>query len=376
MDEMVVKGKEANAEEFVSGYLPGKRSLILARIAAAIFGALWLYDGFFKFWNNLYLYMPSQIQAAGVGQPAFLSGWFSFWYHLIASNPMLFTWGTGVLELSLGFALITGFLRKIAYFGGILLALLIWAVPEGFGGPYGTGSLVTGAANIYALSFVVLIAMNATFGPDIWTLDALIEKKHVRWASVAEIRRSRNRAVRFFVRHQMGISRSAAILLGIVFAVETYLAVAFNAPSSLKSTLEGAAAGQPAFLSGWYSFWISQVSAAPYFYYDLIVAVELLLSISLLFGIARKVAYIGGIVYALLEWSTLKAFGGPISAGYTDAGQVIMAIIFILFLALNAVHGTDPYTVDAKIEKRFPWWSKVAEMSPPLSGKLATLQRS
>ncbi len=276
---------------------------------------------------------------------------------------MLFTWGTGILELSLGVALIAGFARKIAYAGGILLAILIWAVPEGFGGPYGPGSLVTGAANIYALSFVVLIAMNATFGPDIWTLDSLIEKRYGRWGLVAEIRMSRARVAQFFAKHQMGLSRSAGIILGIVFAVETYLAIAFNTPISLRSTLEGASAGQPAYLSGWYSFWIAQVTAVPLLYYGLIVAVELLLAVSLILGIARKTAYIGGMIYSLMEWSTLKAFGGPISAGYTDAGQVIMAIIFLLFLALNAVHGSDPYTLDAHIERKFPGWRRIAEMS-------------
>ncbi len=113
-----------------------KSGLILARISAIAFGILWAWDGYFKFAMNLYTYMDAAVQAAGVGQPAYLNGWFSFWYHLVAWDPMLFTWAVGVMELLLAFALIFGFARKFAYFGGIALSLIIWTVPEGFGGPY------------------------------------------------------------------------------------------------------------------------------------------------------------------------------------------------------------------------------------------------
>ncbi len=341
-----------------------KRSgLILARISAIAFGILWAWDGYFKFAMNLYVYMPAAIQSAGVGQPAYLSGWFSFWYHLVAWDPMLFTWSVGVMELLLAFALILGFARKLAYFGGIALSLIIWTVPEGFGGPYGPGSLVLGAAHVYAIAFLVLIALNATFGPDIYTLDAHISRKYASWRRIAEIRSNGGASPNWFGRNSMKLSRFAAILFGLVFAGETYLVFAYNTPSTIVSAIKGAASGQPAYISGWYSFWISQVTAAPAFYYYLIGAVELLLAFSLLMGFARKAGYIGGMIYALMEWATLKAFGGPISAGYTDAGQVITAIVFLIFLALNAAHGTDPYTLDARIEKKFPFWRRVAEMA-------------
>jgi uncharacterized membrane protein YphA (DoxX/SURF4 family) len=341
-----------------------REGLLLARISAIVFGMLWIYDGFFKFWNNLYIYMPSAIENAGVGQPSYLNGWFSFWYHIVAANPMLFTWLTGILELSLGFALVAGFARKIAYFGGIILALIIWSVPEGFGGPYGPGSLVTGSADIYAISFLLLIALNATFGPDIYTLDRLIEGKYKIWSKIAEIRSgSRGSKFGFFGTNAMKISRLSAILLGVVFAAETYMAVSYNTPSSLKTTLIGASSGQPAYLNGWYSFWISQVSAAPLVYYYTIIIAEFLIALALLFGFARKTAYVGGMIYSALEWSTLRAFGGPITAGYTDADQIVVTIAFLILLSLNAVHGTDPYTIDARIERKMGFWYRVAEMS-------------
>ena len=340
-----------------------KSGLILARVSAIAFGILWAWDGYFKFAMNLYTYMPSAVQAAGVGQPAYLNGWFSFWYNLVAWNPMLFTWTVGVMELFLAFALIFGFARKVAYLGGIILSLIIWTVPEGFGGPYGSGSLVLGAAHVYAIAFLVLIALNATFGPDIYTIDAYIGRKYNSWKRISEIRPNGNASSSWFGRNSMKLSRFAAVLFGLVFAGETYLVFAFNTPSNIVSAIKGAASGQPAYIGGWYSFWISQVTAAPAFYYYLIGAIELLLAFSLIMGFARKAGYIGGLIYAMMEWATLKAFGGPISAGYTDAGQVITAIVFLIFLALNAAHGTDPYTLDAGIERKFPFWRRIAEMA-------------
>ena len=64
----------------------------------------------------------------------------------------------------LGLALIFGFIKKIAYSLGIVLSLLIWSIPEGFGGPYGPSSTDVGTAVIYAIVFIALILINADLG--------------------------------------------------------------------------------------------------------------------------------------------------------------------------------------------------------------------
>ncbi|MCL5437421.1 MAG: hypothetical protein M1417_01835 [Candidatus Thermoplasmatota archaeon] len=64
-------GEQTVARENGNGQSGVRRNaLFLSRMSALVFGILWAYDGFFKFWNNLYVYMPSAIQGAGVGQPA------------------------------------------------------------------------------------------------------------------------------------------------------------------------------------------------------------------------------------------------------------------------------------------------------------------
>jgi len=93
-----------------------------------------------------------------------------------------------VLEIALGIALVLGFMRKIAYAGGVVLALLIWAVPEGFGEPCqaGSGGTDIGTGVIYPIAFLGLIVINATYGPSRFSLDNLIERRFPRWAKVAE----------------------------------------------------------------------------------------------------------------------------------------------------------------------------------------------
>jgi uncharacterized membrane protein YphA (DoxX/SURF4 family) len=94
----------------------------------------------------------------------------------------------GTFEILLGLGLIFGFMRKIAYSGGVILALLIWAVPEGFGGSYASGSGTTdiGTGIIYAIAFLGLIVISATYGPSRFSLDYYIERRFPGWARLAE----------------------------------------------------------------------------------------------------------------------------------------------------------------------------------------------
>jgi uncharacterized membrane protein YphA (DoxX/SURF4 family) len=153
-----------------------------------VFGLVWVIDGALKFTSGFVSGFPGAVQTASGNAPAWLSGWYGFWVPQANANPALIVYTVGILELVLGLALLAGFLRKIAYVGGVALSLLIWAVPEGFGGPYGSGAGGTdvGTGVIYALVFVGLIIINSTFGASRWSLDALIERHWPRWGRIAE----------------------------------------------------------------------------------------------------------------------------------------------------------------------------------------------
>ncbi len=154
-----------------------------------IFGLVWLVDGSLKFAPGLVAQFPHMVSAAGHGQPGWLHPWFSFWASQAAAHPAFWVYTTGTLELALAFGLIVGFVRKAAYLGGIVLSLLIWGVPEGFAGPYGPGATDIGTGIVYALLFIALILLNASFGPSRWSLDYYIEERWPRWGAVAEFQK-------------------------------------------------------------------------------------------------------------------------------------------------------------------------------------------
>ena len=155
-----------------------------------LFGIIWGIDGALKFSPGLVSAFPEMVSNAAHGQPAWLSGWFSFWQAQVSANPALWVYSTGALELAIAAALVLGFLRKLAYTGGILVSLVIWAVPEGFGGPYGPGSTDIGTGIIYAMVFLMLIVINASHGPSVWSLDYHIERRWPWWARLSEVRSS------------------------------------------------------------------------------------------------------------------------------------------------------------------------------------------
>jgi uncharacterized membrane protein YphA (DoxX/SURF4 family) len=153
-----------------------------------VFGVVWAIDGALKFQPGFADSLPQMISDAGQGQPGWLQPWFAFWSQTVSGNPAFFTTTIGLFELAVAVALLVGFMRKVAYTGGIFLSLIIWSVPEGFGGPYGPGSTDIGTGVIYAFVFLLLMVINATFGPSRWSLDFAIERRWPAWKKIAEIR--------------------------------------------------------------------------------------------------------------------------------------------------------------------------------------------
>ena len=177
----------AHAQERVDSWIVRHLGLLKSSLRI-LFGVFWAIDGALKFQPGLISNFPQMVTGAGQGQPAWLSGWFTFWASQASAHPTLLVYGTGILELALAFSLLFGFLRKVAYTGGIVLSLFIWAVPEGFGGPYGPGSTDIGTGIVYAIAFLLLMALNATYGPSKLSLDYLIERRWPGWQRYAEIR--------------------------------------------------------------------------------------------------------------------------------------------------------------------------------------------
>lgn len=160
----------------------------ISRVSAIVFGIIWGIDGILKFQPGLVGAFPSMISSVALGQPSFLAGWFSFWLGVATTNSAFLVYLIGMFELALSFSLIFGFMRKVSYGGGFFLSLLIWAVPEGFGGPYGPGATDIGTGIIYAMAFLFLAVLSATHNSNLYTLDHKIEKRIKWWKLIAEIK--------------------------------------------------------------------------------------------------------------------------------------------------------------------------------------------
>lgn len=152
--------------------------------ARILFGLIWAIDGSFKFRAGF----VSSFSVPSSTSPSWLNPWFSFWSGQVGAHTAAWVYMTGSFEIALGLALIFGFLRKIAYTLGIVLSLLIWAVPEGFGTPYGPSSTDIGTGAVYAMALLFLLIFDAAFGPGRFSLDGALARRFPRWARFSDVR--------------------------------------------------------------------------------------------------------------------------------------------------------------------------------------------
>jgi thiosulfate dehydrogenase (quinone) large subunit len=144
------------------------RSIAFLRIA---FGIVWAIDAWLKWQPAFINSFSDQITSAQKDQPQGVQNWISFWAHIVSSNPHFFAYLTAVIETGLALFLLLGLLTNLTCLIGIIWSLGIWAIPEGFGGPYTPGqSTDIGTAILYALMFAVLFAISAGryYGLDQW----------------------------------------------------------------------------------------------------------------------------------------------------------------------------------------------------------------
>lgn len=152
--------------------MPGEKSFAVLRIA---FGFVWLIDAVLK-WSPAFLDNFTGYLAEGAqGQPALVQAWIDLWMRGVSFDPHLVAVVVAVGESAIALGLIFGFFTRTALLGGTLLALVIWATAEGFGGPYVAGSTDIGAGIIYVLLFAALWAGKCWRR---YSLDARLQGQH------------------------------------------------------------------------------------------------------------------------------------------------------------------------------------------------------
>lgn len=137
------------------------RAKVLAFLRVA-FGCVWAVAAWLKWQPQFQNSFVSQVASAKAGQPSVIQAWITWWENLVSINPLLFARLEASIETALAVCLILGVLSNLTNIMGLLLALGIWAVPEGFGGPYIPGqSTDVGTALPYALFFGMLLLTSA-----------------------------------------------------------------------------------------------------------------------------------------------------------------------------------------------------------------------
>jgi len=126
-----------------------------------LFGFVWLIDAFFKGQPGFRAGFAASIQGVQSGQPGFIRTWIGVWASLATHTGQLLPDIIAITETALALALILGIVRRPVYVVGAVYALFVWAVGEGFGGPYVLGTTTdVGTGIIYAFVFASLFAMD------------------------------------------------------------------------------------------------------------------------------------------------------------------------------------------------------------------------
>ena len=159
------------------------------RVAALriVFGVIWLIDAGLKMNHVFVNEFKADFTEGAAGQPGWLHWWFRFWTHVINTSPSTFAYITIVLETVIGLSLVFGFARRSGYIIGFLFSMAIWAIPEGFGGPYSMSSTDIAQGIIYALVFAALYGLDSALNSrPAWSVDETIEHRFSWWRPIAE----------------------------------------------------------------------------------------------------------------------------------------------------------------------------------------------
>lgn len=165
------------------------------------------------------------------------------------------------------------------------------------------------------------------------------------------------------VRHTQSIARLMEIAFGLTWGIDAASKFNPSYASMFSQSVLAAAHGQPQWLAGWFSFWAMVTTSNPAFYASLLAVLEVMLAISLIFGLLRKIGYGGGAILSLIIWSVPQGLGGLYGPSFTDIGTGLICVFVFVFLALiNATYGRNKYTVDYLIEKHVKVWEAISEV--------------
>jgi thiosulfate dehydrogenase (quinone) large subunit len=151
-----------------------------------LFGAAWGIDAGLKWLPGFRHNFLPMLHDTAQGQPSWLHWWFHTWIVVQSQAPGLFVTLTALVETALSLVLLLGVARRAGYVLGIGWSLIVWAVAEGFGGPYMSGSTDIGCCIMYALLFGALLVFAPSAENERFCLDRALVTRWSWWRTVAE----------------------------------------------------------------------------------------------------------------------------------------------------------------------------------------------
>lgn len=158
------------------------------------------------------------------------------------------------------------------------------------------------------------------------------------------------------------------VAFGVVWLIDAYLKWQPAFISGYAANVADGAKGQPGWLRPWFHFWRHLVGLDPHLLAYGTAVVETLIAAGLILGVARRLVYVGGIVWSIGIWTIPEGFGGSFLAGATDIGTAIMyALVFAVLYTLETLPtATGAWSLDHRIERLAPWWRTLAEPGAPI----------
>ncbi len=134
----------------------------LRRLQTAL-GLLWIVDGLLQLQSaNLSAAFAQRVTGTAMAQPGWVQALVVRTAHVFGAHPLAAGLGLGLVQITLGTAIIVPSTRRRAMICSVPFALGVWALGEGFGGLLTGFSMLPsgapGAALLYAVAAVVLLA--------------------------------------------------------------------------------------------------------------------------------------------------------------------------------------------------------------------------
>lgn len=151
------------------------------------------------------------------------------------------------------------------------------------------------------------------------------------------------------------------IVFGFMWAIDASFKWRSTFRDNFLSVVQSAGQGQASWLHGWFNFWSTILAHNPHMFAYGVAAIESLIAVALIIGLARRSTYLVAALFSLLIWSIAEGFGGPYGNDSTDIGTgIVYAVVFLALYGLDRLAMPVKWSVDRYIQQKLPWWAIVA----------------